>query len=131
MNQTRDSAQFEAALKTVDRRYNTILFTGLGVMIVMSFLYENSDFKQPLADYAMVGVLLSFLGSVVVMLATEKNRIARSFGLNCQRCSHLPLAIMAVKAFRSGQCPNCGTEYQSDDAQQSVQTDRREDAAPG
>jgi hypothetical protein len=116
MDQTRDSSRFEAALRATDRRYNTILFAGLGVTFVVSLLYESSHLKRPLIDYALVGVFFTSLICMVVLLAKEKNRIARAFGLECKKCNHLPLAGVAVEAFRSGKCSNCGSQYQSDAA---------------
>ena len=112
MDQTRDSSQFEAALRATDRRYNTILFAGIGVTIVLSFLYERSPLKRLLFDFAFGGVFFAFLIGMVVALAKEKNRIARAFGLQCKHCNHLPLAFFAVEEFKSGKCSNCGSPYQ-------------------
>jgi|SRR5687767_5610485 hypothetical protein len=125
MDQTRDSSQFEAALGVTDRRYNTMLFIGLGFMLVASFLYEGSGFKRPVFDYSAIGIVLALLLWLVVSLAKKKNRIARAFGLECQHCKHLPLAISAVDAYRSGHCAKCGATYSPDAAQQRAAGDVR------
>jgi hypothetical protein len=101
---------FESDLKAVDRKYNLRLFVLLGIMLPLSFLYERSSFKTGVLDATLIVILGGAILSLVIGIAKAKNGVAVRHGLVCPHCHSVPKAFFAVSVMRSGICPKCKQE---------------------
>lgn len=100
-------AAFEADLKSVDRRINTLLFLSLGLFLFLSYLYDRSSFKTHQVDLFLIFVLGSLLLGLIIATVKAKSRVCEKYGLICPHCGKTPYALFAVTAMQTGICPRC------------------------
>ncbi|MBN1911156.1 MAG: hypothetical protein JW818_15525 [Pirellulales bacterium] len=101
---------FEADMRSVDRRINTILFVFLGIALPLAFLYEQSSLKTGILDLFLGVLTVSVVFGLVIATAKAKGRIYKKYSLLCPHCGKTPYALFAVTAMRTGICPRCKKE---------------------
>ncbi|MBN1908233.1 MAG: hypothetical protein JW818_00710 [Pirellulales bacterium] len=117
---------FEAELRSVDRRFNTMLFVFLGIAVPLSLLYERSSLKAGILDLFLIVLFGSVLFGLVIALAKAKARTYRKYSLLCPHCGKTPYALLAVTAMRTGICPRCKKEMSA----QQMQPEATSETAP-
>ncbi|WP_372796323.1 hypothetical protein [Pontiella sp.] len=110
MNTAATKEHIEAAFKKVDRKVNIILFTFLGLMIPLSFLYEGSSIECRPLNILFTAVFAGTLALLIRHTVTAKKIICIKNGLVCPRCGKPPKAFPAIPSLKQEICFRCKKE---------------------
>jgi DNA-directed RNA polymerase subunit RPC12/RpoP len=105
--------EFEARLKALDNRVNKLLFVFLGIMLILSVGIDRAGLNYSKMSLAFIFLLVGYLAFAIKTSITEKEKVAKEFGVVCSTCGRTPKAFFMVQAIRKKKCPYCGGDINS------------------